>query len=248
MDNAGLSSKAITGTAGNGFTTVRLSIDGTIVKVGQINADGTYSIATNNLIKPGSKVEVVGYTDKTEMARKTVSIVNDEKPVLDALTIDDDAVKGSVTAGSATSFRVSINGSLVKTGTIAADGTFQSSIGKQAVGTVVTIEIRDTTGYNTLRTASVTVTGSAVVKLTAPVLEKMDGNYIVGTAPKGTESITVYEDGVAVRTQNVSSMTVNPDGSFTFKAYVAPSATSVQVQAKNSDKRMTSDLSTALTK
>ncbi|WP_186008567.1 hypothetical protein, partial [Paenilisteria newyorkensis] len=131
---------------------------------------------------------------------------------------------------------------------IAADGTFQSSIGKQAAGTVIKIEIRDTTGYNTLRVASTTVTGSAVVKLVAPTLQKMEGNYIVGTAPKGTELITIYENGVAVRTQNVSTMTVNSDGSFTFKAYVAPSATSVQVQAKNSDKRMTSDLSTAFTK
>ncbi|KMT62421.1 hypothetical protein X559_1197 [Paenilisteria newyorkensis] len=43
-------------------------------------------------------------------------------------------------------------------------------------------------------------------------------------------------------------MTVNPDGSFTFKAYVAASATSIQVQAKNSDKRMTSDLSAVFTK
>ncbi|MBC1936343.1 hypothetical protein HCA69_08185 [Listeria grandensis] len=247
-NDAGLSATTVTGTVGDGVTSVRLSIDGTIVKVGQINADGTYSIATNNLIKPSSKVEVLGYVDKTEMVRKAVNIVNDEKPVLSALTVDDDTVKGSVTAGSAVGFRVSINGVATKTGTIAADGTFQSSIGKQPLGTVVKIEVRDSAGYNSYRTASVTVTPSAVAKLAAPTLTKMDGSYIVGTAPKGTESITVYEDGVAVRTQNISTMTVNPDGSFTFKAYVAASASQVQVQAKNSDKRMNSDLSATFTK
>ncbi|MBC6129744.1 hypothetical protein HCA00_13105 [Listeria booriae] len=247
-NDAGLSATTVTGTVGDGVTSVRLSIDGTIVKVGQINADGTYSIATNNLIKPSSKVEVLGYVDKTEMVRKAVNIVNDEKPVLSALTVDDDTVKGSVTAGSAVGFRVSINGVATKTGTIAADGTFQSSIGKQPLGTVVKIEVRDSAGYNSYRTASVTVTPSAVAKLAAPTLTKMDGSYIVGTAPKGTESITVYEDGVAVRTQNISTMTVNPDGSFTFKAYVAASASQVQVQAKNSDKRMNSDLSETFTK
>ncbi|MBC6307348.1 toxin Cry1Ac domain D-VI-related protein, partial [Listeria booriae] len=247
-NDAGLSATTVTGTVGAGITSVRLSIDGTIVKVGQINADGTYSIATNNLIKPGSKVEVVGYVDKTEMVRKAVNIVNDEKPVLSALTVDDDTVKGSVTAGSAVGFRVSINGVATKTGTIAADGTFQSSIGKQPLGTVVKIEVRDSAGYNSYRTASVTVTPSAVAKLAAPTLTNMDGSYIVGTAPKGTESIVVYEDGVAVRTQNISTMTVNPDGSFTFKAYVAASASKVQVQAKNSDKRMNSDLSATFTK
>ncbi|MBC2080409.1 hypothetical protein HCA99_14360 [Listeria booriae] len=247
-NDAGLSATTVTGTVGAGITSVRLSIDGTIVKVGQINADGTYSIATNNLIKPSSKVEVVGYVDKTEMVRKAVNIVNDEKPVLSALTVDDDTVKGSVTAGSAVGFRVSINGVATKTGTIAADGTFQSSIGKQPLGTVVKIEVRDSAGYNSYRTASVTVTPSAVAKLAAPTLTNMDGSYIVGTAPKGTESIVVYEDGVAVRTQNISTMTVNPDGSFTFKAYVAASASQVQVQAKNSDKRMNSDLSATFTK
>ncbi|MBC6135064.1 hypothetical protein HB825_09480 [Listeria booriae] len=247
-NDAGLSATTVTGTVGAGITSVRLSIDGTIVKVGQINADGTYSIATNNLIKPSSKVEVVGYVDKTEMVRKAVNIVNDEKPVLSALTVDDDTVKGSVTAGSAVGFRVSINGVATKTGTIAADGTFQSSIGKQPLGTVVKIEVRDSAGYNSYRTASVTVTPSAVAKLAAPTLTNMDGSYIVGTAPKGTESIVVYEDGVAVRTQNISTMTVNPDGSFTFKAYVAASASKVQVQAKNSDKRMNSDLSATFTK
>ncbi|MBC1358012.1 toxin Cry1Ac domain D-VI-related protein [Listeria booriae] len=247
-NDAGLSATTVTGTVGAGITSVRLSIDGTIVKVGQINADGTYSIATNNLIKPSSKVEVVGYVDKTEMVRKAVSIVNDEKPVLEALTIDDDTVKGSVTAGSATSIRISINGVAKKTANIAADGTFESNIGKQPLGTVVTVEVRDSAGYNSYRTASVTVTGSAVAKLAAPTLTKMDGGYIVGTAPKGTETIVIYEDGAAARTQKVSDMTVNPDGSFTFKAYVAASASTVQVQAKNSDKRMNSDLSAAFTK
>ncbi|MBC1892982.1 toxin Cry1Ac domain D-VI-related protein [Listeria booriae] len=247
-NDVGLSATTVTGTVGAGITSVRLSIDGTIVKVGQINADGTYSIATNNLIKPSSKVEVVGYVDKTEMVRKAVNIVNDEKPVLSALTVDDDTVKGSVTAGSATGVRISINGVAKKTANIAADGTFESNIGKQPLGTVVTVEVRDSAGYNSYRTASVTVTPSAVAKLAAPTLTNMDGSYIVGTAPKGTESIVVYEDGVAVRTQNISTMTVNPDGSFTFKAYVAASASQVQVQAKNSDKRMNSDLSATFTK
>ncbi|MBC2069252.1 toxin Cry1Ac domain D-VI-related protein [Listeria booriae] len=239
----------ITGTVGSGITIVRLAVDGIVKKTGKVNADGTYTIATDSLLTAGAKIEVIGYESTTEMVRKTVTITNDEKPVLEGMTVDSDSIKGSVTAGSATIFRVSVNGVASKTGTIAADGKFQSSIGKQVAGTVVKIEIKDSTGgYSTSRVASTVVTGAATVKLTAPKLNKIEGNYITGTAPKGTESITVYEDGAAVRAMNISSMTSNQDGSFTFKVYVAPSASSVQVQAKNSNKLMTSDLSAAFSK
>ncbi|MBC2178067.1 hypothetical protein HCB27_15670, partial [Listeria booriae] len=243
-NDAGISTTAITGTVGNGIDNVRLSIDGVIVKVGQIS-NGTYSIATNGLIKADSVVQVVGYSSaKVELARATVKIVNDEKPTLSPLTTDDDVITGYVTAGSATSFRVSINGVAVKTGTIAADGTFLSSIGKQPVGTEVKIEIRDVTGYNALRVSTVIVTGSAVVKLGAPTLISMDGNYIIGTAVKGTETVVIYEDGVAKRTVSAAQMTTNPDGSLSFRSYVAPGTKNVQAVAKNSDSRMTSNLST----
>ncbi|MBC1358010.1 toxin Cry1Ac domain D-VI-related protein [Listeria booriae] len=239
----------ITGTVGNGITIVRLAVDGIVKKTGKVNTDGTYAIATDSLLTAGAKIEVIGYESTTEMVRKTVTITNDEKPVLEGMTVDSDSIKGSVTAGSATIFRVSVNGVASKTGTIAADGKFQSSIGKQVAGTVVKIEIKDSTGgYSTSRVASTVVTGAATVKLTAPKLNKIEGNYITGTAPKGTESITVYEDGAAVRAMNISSMTSNQDGSFTFKVYVAPNASSVQVQAKNSNKLMTSDLSAAFSK
>ncbi|MBC2305949.1 toxin Cry1Ac domain D-VI-related protein [Listeria booriae] len=239
----------ITGTVGSGITIVRLAVDGIVKKTGKVNTDGTYAIATDSLLTAGAKIEVIGYESTTEMVRKTVTIINDEKPVLEGMTVDSDSIKGSVTAGSATIFRVSVNGVAIKTGTIATDGKFQSSIGKQVAGTVVKIEIKDSTGgYSTSRVASTVVTGAATVKLTAPKLNKIEGNYITGTAPKGTESITVYEDGAAVRAMNISSMTSNQDGSFTFKVYVAPSASSVQVQAKNSNKLMTSDLSAAFSK
>lgn len=238
----------IIGTVGSGITTARLAVDGVVKKTGQVNTDGTYTIATANLLTAGSKIEVIGYEGTTEMARKTVAIITDEKPVLEGMTVDNDSIKGSVAAGSATLFRVSINGVAVKTGTIAADGTFQSTIGKQAAGAVVKIEIKESTGYSTTRVASTTVIAAATTKLTAPKLNKMDGSYITGTAPKGTESITVYEDGVAVRAMNVTAMTSNQDGSFTFKAYVSVNASSIQVQAKNSNKLMTSDLSTAFIK
>ncbi|MBC1513931.1 toxin Cry1Ac domain D-VI-related protein [Listeria booriae] len=239
----------ITGTVGSGITIVRLAVDGIVKKTGKVNTDGTYTIATDSLLTAGAKIEVIGYENTTEMVRKTVTITNDEKPVLEGMTVDSDSIKGSVTAGSATIFRVSVNGVAIKTGTIAADGKFQSSIGKQVAGTVVKIEIKDSTGgYSTSRVASTVVTGAATVKLATPKLNKIEGNYITGTAPKGTESITVYEDGAAVRAMNISSMTSNQDGSFTFKVYVAPNALSVQVQAKNSNKLMTSDLSAAFIK
>ncbi|MBC1293235.1 toxin Cry1Ac domain D-VI-related protein [Listeria booriae] len=239
----------VTGTVGSGITIVRLAVDGIVKKTGKVNTDGTYAIATDSLLTAGAKIEVIGYESTTEMVRKTVTIINDEKPVLEGMTVDSDSIKGSVTAGSATIFRVSVNGVAIKTGTIATDGKFQSSIGKQVAGTVVKIEIKDSTGgYSTSRVASTVVTGAATVKLTAPKLNKIEGNYITGTAPKGTESITVYEDGAAVRAMNISSMTSNQDGSFTFKVYVAPNASSVQVQAKNSNKLMTSDLSAAFIK
>ncbi|MBC2118145.1 toxin Cry1Ac domain D-VI-related protein [Listeria booriae] len=248
VNDTTLKATSISGTVGSGITTVRLAVDGVVKKTGQVNADGTCTIATANLLTAGAKIEVIGYEGTTEVARKTVVLVTDEKPVLEGMTVDSDSIKGSVAAGSATLFRVSVNGVAVKTGTIATDGKFQSSIGKQAAGAVIKIEIKESTGYSTTRVASTTVTAAAITKLTAPKLNKMDGSYITGTAPKGTESITVYEDGAAVRAMSVSAMTSNQDGSFTFKAYVSANASSIQVQAKNSNKLMSSDLSTAFTK
>ncbi|MDT0111511.1 toxin Cry1Ac domain D-VI-related protein [Listeria booriae] len=248
VNDTTLKATSISGTVGSGITTVRLAVDGVVKKTGQVNADGTCTIATANLLTAGVTIEVIGYEGTTEVARKTVALVTDEKPVLEGMTVDSDSIKGSVAAGSATLFRVSVNGVAVKTGTIATDGKFQSSIGKQAAGAVIKIEIKESTGYSTTRVASTTVTAAAITKLTAPKLNKMDGSYITGTAPKGTESITVYEDGAAVRAMSVSAMTSNQDGSFTFKAYVSANASSIQVQAKNSNKLMSSDLSTAFTK
>ncbi|MBC1937755.1 hypothetical protein HCA69_15405 [Listeria grandensis] len=81
-DDADITSTAITGIMGQGVTSVRLLIDGVVKATGTLNADGTYSIPTNDFITQGSKVEVAGYNGTTEVARKTVKVSNNERPLV----------------------------------------------------------------------------------------------------------------------------------------------------------------------
>ncbi|EUJ28190.1 hypothetical protein PCORN_12837 [Listeria cornellensis FSL F6-0969] len=69
-DDADITSTAITGIMGQGITSVRLLIDGAVKANGTLNADGSYSIPTNDFITQGSKVEVAGYNGTAEVARK----------------------------------------------------------------------------------------------------------------------------------------------------------------------------------
>ncbi|MBC1937348.1 hypothetical protein HCA69_13275 [Listeria grandensis] len=80
-NGADITSTAITGTIGKGITSVSLLIDGDVKATGTVNSDGTYSIPTNDFITQGSKVEVAGYNGTTEVARKTVKVSNNEKPL-----------------------------------------------------------------------------------------------------------------------------------------------------------------------
>lgn len=80
-NDADITSVAITGTSGKGITSVRLLIGGAVKATGTLNTDGTYSIQTNDFITQGSKVEVAGYNGTTEVARKTVKVSNNEKPL-----------------------------------------------------------------------------------------------------------------------------------------------------------------------
>ncbi|MBC1457600.1 toxin Cry1Ac domain D-VI-related protein [Listeria newyorkensis] len=80
-DDADITSVAITGIIGKGITSVQLLIDGTVEATGTLNTDGTYSITTNDFITQGSKVEVAGYNGAAEVARTTVRVSNNEKPL-----------------------------------------------------------------------------------------------------------------------------------------------------------------------
>ncbi|MBC6315904.1 immunoglobulin-like domain-containing protein [Listeria grandensis] len=80
-DDADITSATITGTVGKGITSVRLLIDDVVKANGTLNADGTYSIPTNDFITQGSKVEVAGYNGTNEVARKTVKVSNNERPL-----------------------------------------------------------------------------------------------------------------------------------------------------------------------
>ncbi|WP_036066937.1 immunoglobulin-like domain-containing protein [Listeria grandensis] len=81
-EDADITSAAITGIMGQGITSVRLLIDGVVKANGTLNTDGTYSIPTNDFITQGSKVEVAGYNGTTEVARKTVKVSNNQKPLV----------------------------------------------------------------------------------------------------------------------------------------------------------------------
>ncbi|WP_430536541.1 immunoglobulin-like domain-containing protein [Listeria rocourtiae] len=80
--DADITSTAITGIVGKGITSVHLLIDGVVKTTGTLNTDGTYSIPTNDFITQGSKVEIAGYNATGEVARKTVNVSNNQKPLV----------------------------------------------------------------------------------------------------------------------------------------------------------------------
>ncbi|MBC2161773.1 toxin Cry1Ac domain D-VI-related protein [Listeria booriae] len=240
-----LDSDYITGEIGSGMNVVKLSVDGTIVKVGQIT-NGTYRIAVKGLIKAGSVVQVVGYNDRTEVKRVNVKVLTGEKVKLTAMTVQDDVLRGSVEPGSATRVRISINGVATKTATIQADGTFASSIGKQAAGTVIKVDVYEASGYNDARSNTITVgEGNGASTLPTPVINSQDGDYVIGTVTNEAAVVVLYEDGVATRTAATSAMTANPDGTLSFKIYVTKGTKQVQVMARNADRTKVSNLSAA---
>lgn len=177
--------------------------------------------------------------------------------VPDDADITSKAITGTVGKG-VTGVRLAIDGVVKKTGKVNTDGTFSIAtddfitqgstvevIGYNSSSEVVRKKVKVSNNAEPL----VLGTNDALAEqMATTTLTKLGGNYIIGTAPKGTETITIYENGVAVRTMSISAMTTNLDGSFAFKAYVTSSATSVQALAKNSDKLMTSDLSTPFIK
>ncbi|MBC1371525.1 hypothetical protein HB847_04015 [Listeria booriae] len=239
-----LDSDYITGEIGSGMNIVKLSVDGVIVKIGQITG-GTYKIAAKGLIKSGSVVQVVGYHDRNEIKRVNVKVLSGEKVKLTAMSTQDDVLRGSVTPGSAMRVRISINGVAVKTASIQADGTFTSSIGKQVAGAVIKVEVYEADGYNEARSNTITVLGEEASSLPTPVIDSQEGDYVIGTVTNEAAVVVLYEDGVAKRTAAASGMTANPDGTLSFKIYVTKGTKQVQVMARNADKTKVSNLSEA---
>ncbi|MBC2175061.1 hypothetical protein HCB27_00420 [Listeria booriae] len=235
----------ITGEIGSSMNVVKLSVNGTIVKVGQIT-NGTYKIAVKGLVQAGDTVQVVGYNDRTEVKRVNVNVLTVEKVRITAMTAQDELLKGSVEPGSATRVRISINGVAMKTAPIQADGTFTSSIGRQAAGTVIKVEVYEANGYNEARSNTMTVgEGEEASPLATPIINSQEGQYIVGTVTNEAAVVVLYEDGVAKRTAAASGMTANPDGTLTFKIYVTNGTSQVQVMARNADRTKVSNLSAA---
>lgn len=150
-----MNSTQITGEVGPSVDSVRLVVDGTVVKTGQIT-DGTYKITASGYIKANSEIQVIGLKNRVETVRTNVSMIS-PIVVLAEITSKTDMISGQVEAGSASKIRVSINGVAVRTAPIQADGTFASYIGKQKVGTVIKVEVYDTQGYNNTRTNTVTI-------------------------------------------------------------------------------------------
>lgn len=145
----------VTGEVGSGVDSVRLVVDGVVVKTGQIT-DSTYKITTAGYVKETSTVQVIGLKGRVEMARTNVSKAFLRANV-SAITTKDDMVTGSIQAGTGTKIRLSINNVAIRTAPIQADGTFQSYIGKQTAGTEVKVEVFEGSAYNQARTTIVKV-------------------------------------------------------------------------------------------
>ncbi|KMT62195.1 toxin Cry1Ac domain D-VI-related protein [Paenilisteria newyorkensis] len=185
---------------------VRYVVNGQAVNIGYADASGNYSKYVG-VQTPGTVVGVevfdVASNQYKPAVTTTVKAVN---VTIAPMTTADDTVTGKAPANA--KLRISINGVAVNVTTADADGNYSKLIGKQAVGTVVSIEMfnTDTGKYEFAKDS--TVTGAPVsIEYTVNAVTTND-DTLTGTAPANAKL------RYAVNGQLVSVITADASGNY----------------------------------
>ncbi|MBC2304049.1 hypothetical protein HCB83_04175 [Listeria booriae] len=160
---------------------VRYLVDGQAVNVGYADANGIYSKYVGTQ-KPGTVVGVEVFDVASNQYKPAVTtIVKAVNVTIVPMTTADDTVTGKAPANA--KLRISINGVAVNIVTADGDGNYSKLIGKQSVGTVVSIEMFNTDTGKYEFAKDTTVTGAPVsIEYTVSAMTTND-DTLTGTAP-----------------------------------------------------------------
>ncbi|MBC1316388.1 beta strand repeat-containing protein, partial [Listeria booriae] len=225
------------GTA-TGANKVTLYINGVAVRTAAVAANGTYSIYTGDrasLAIAGNTFQVEASNAAGKTSTKTTGTV---KAKLAAPTINDfyagDAYAKGTAAGGANKVTLYIDGVAVRQAAVAADGSYSIYTGDRATlataGNTFQIESSAPTGETSAKT---TGTVKAKETVAAPTINDfyVGDAYAKGTAT-GANKVTLYINGVAVRTAAVAA-----NGTYSIytgdRASLAIAGNTFQVEASN---------------
>ncbi|MES5896838.1 Ig-like domain-containing protein [Bacillus cereus group sp. RP43] len=201
------------GTA-KGASKVAIYVDGKLMRTAGVNQDGTYTIYTGDIValqKEGAVFEIAARDaagTESQRVQGTVLVKQrPEAPTISKYYTTDAYVKG--TAKGASKVTIYVDGKLVRTAGVNADGTYMIYTGDivalQKEGAVFEIAARDVAGTESKKTQG-TVLGVEAT-MTAKAFHLGTDNYIDGTVSATIQKVKIIVDGEVLRQTTVENGT-----------------------------------------
>ncbi|MES5896820.1 Ig-like domain-containing protein [Bacillus cereus group sp. RP43] len=201
------------GTA-KGASKVAIYVDGKLMRTAGVNQDGTYTIYTGDIValqKEGAVFEIAARDaagTESQRVQGTVLVKQrPEAPTISKYYTTDAYVKG--TAKGASKVTIYVDGKLVRTAGVNADGTYMIYTGDivalQKEGAVFEIAARDVAGTESKKTQG-TVLGVEAT-MTAKSFHLGTDNYIEGTVSATIQKVKIIVDGELLRQTTVENGT-----------------------------------------
>ncbi|MRB61484.1 hypothetical protein GH880_28900 [Bacillus thuringiensis] len=189
---------------------VRLYLNGTYIRTGQINKDGTYTIyAKDQNIPVGSYFEVRGVDNQERERVKEKRLVSLGTPQVDGYHEGDLRITGKVPP-STQKIRLYVDGKLKRTGAIQEDGTFVIYAGDFNLSQGKEFKVVAVDGSGAEGTAYIGIVqamqGDYVLQANSYVLKD---TYVRGTVSSEVKKVRIYIDGQFKRTGQI-----NKDGTY----------------------------------
>ncbi|MBC1458781.1 Ig-like domain-containing protein [Listeria newyorkensis] len=194
----------VTGTAPAGATKVTVEVAGKTIRTVDVAANGTYRIYVNDnaaMGVAGTTFQAYATDANGKPGDKATSTVKARAVIVAPPTINDYVVDGGYVTGKATApatkVTISVGGKDIRTGDVAADGTFKIYVNDNAdmkiVGKEFTAVAKDAAG-NVSKPTTATVKGSTLAQPTIdPYYAGQE--YVTGKTDKATSKIGLYDKG-----------------------------------------------------
>ncbi|MED2935370.1 Ig-like domain-containing protein, partial [Bacillus wiedmannii] len=211
---------------------VRLYLNGTYIRTGQIHPDGTYTIyAKDQNIPAGSHFEIRGVDNQERERVRKKSVVSIGAPQVNEYYEGDMRITGKVKPGTE-KIRLYVDGQLKRTGTIDEKGNFviyaldfNLSAGK--VFTIVPVAANGMEG--TTQTGNVqAMQGDNLLQVDSYILQN---TYVRGTVSSDLKKVRLYVDGQLKRTGQI-----NADGTYLIYAKDQHISIDSQVEVRGVDR------------